>query len=116
MSHEKFQRCIDACYACATECKHCENACLEEKNVKDLVYCIKLNSDCATMCVLSAKMMSGGSEFAEQLCELCAMVCDACAAECEKHAHMEHCKKCAEVCRECAEECREMSKSNLAAS
>lgn len=109
MSHEKFQSCIDACYDCAAECKHCETACLEEKDIKELVRCIKLNSDCATMCVLTAKMMSGGSEFSSQVGELCADICDACAEECEKHSHMEHCKKCAEACRTCAEECRAIS-------
>jgi len=109
MSHEKFEDCIDACYQCATECKHCENACLDEIHVKDLVRCIKLNSECATMCVLSAKMMAGGSQFAAKLCLLCAEICDACAEECEKHAHMEHCKVCAVTCRSCAEACRQMS-------
>src|SRR5207248_2223137 len=111
MSHEKFQSCIDACYECATECKHCENTCLDEKDVKKLVHCIKLNSDCATMCVLSAKMMAGGSEFANRLCILCAEVCDACADECEKHAHMDHCRNCAKVCRSCAKKCREMGEA-----
>jgi hypothetical protein len=33
MSHEDYQSCIDACYACATECLHCENACLGVKEV-----------------------------------------------------------------------------------
>jgi hypothetical protein len=113
MSHEKFQNCIDACYECATACKHCANACLDENDIKTLVACIKLDSDCATMCVLSAKMMSGGSRFSSAICELCAEVCDACAKECEKHSHMEHCKKCAEACRKCAIECRAMSEMHV---
>ena len=113
MSYEKYQSCIDACYNCATECRHCTNACLEEKDVKDLTHCIKLNNDCAAMCVLSAKLTAGGSEFAIQLGELCAAMCNTCAKECEKHAHMEHCRKCAEVCRACAKECRLMSRETL---
>jgi len=110
MRHEKFQRCIAACYDCATECKNCENACLDEADVKEFVHCIRLDSDCATMCVLTAKLISGGSEFSERICELCADICDACATECEKHSDHEHCKECAEACRSCAEECRSMIK------
>lgn len=113
MNHEKFQSCIDACYDCATESKHCSNACLEEKDVRDLAHCIKLNSDCAATCVLSAKLMSGDSEFAIQMCELCAAICYACAKECEKHEKLEHCKKCADACRHCAKQCRMMSREAL---
>ena len=108
MSHEKYQNCIETCYDCATECTHCLNACLDEISLNELVKCIKLNNECATICRTAAAIMSGGNSFSGQLCELCADVCDACAEECEKHAHLEHCKLCAEVCRKCAEECREM--------
>lgn len=109
MSHEKFESCIAICYDCATECKHCENECLEEKDVKMLVRCIKLNSECNAICLFAAQMMSAGSEFANQICKICADICDACAEECAKHEHMQHCKDCAEVCRNCAQVCREMT-------
>lgn len=110
MSHSEFQSRIDACFQCATECSHCENACLSEQDVKSLTHCIRLNSECAAICVLTARMMSSGSEFANQISELCANVCDACARECENHSSMDHCRKCAEVCRACSEECRSMIK------
>lgn len=108
MSHEKFQTCINACYECATECKHCENACLNETDVSKMVRCIKLDGECATICLAAATLMSGGSGFSNDICRLCAEMCEACATECEKHSHMEHCKKCAEVCRSCARECKSM--------
>lgn len=75
-----------------------------------LARCIKLDRDCAAICLLAVEAMAGGSEFAKQICTLCAEICNACAAECEKHSHMEHCKKCAEACRKCAMECSSMSK------
>lgn len=53
---------------------------------------------------------SGGSEFAKQICNLCAEICNAGAVECEKHSQMEHCKKWAEVCRKFSVECSNMSK------
>jgi hypothetical protein len=112
MSHENYQSCIEACYECATECRHCENACLEEKNIKDLVQCIRLTSDCAAVCLLAANLMSAGSIFSNQVCGFCASICDSCAEECKKHSGMNHCGRCAEVCRRCAEECRAMSTVN----
>ena len=109
MSHEKFQDCINACVACAIECDHCSVACLQEEDVKMMSRCIQLDVDCSKICYLAVSYMSGGSEFAHQICQLCAEVCDACAQECEKHASMhDHCKICAEACRKCAEECRSM--------
>lgn len=108
MSHERYQSIIDTCYDCATECLHCQNACLEEDNVNEMIRCIKLDNDCATICLVAATMMAGGSEFAKQVSQLCSSLCDACAEECEKHSNMEHCKKCAEKCRKCAEACREI--------
>lgn len=112
MSHEKFKNCIDACYDCAILCKHCEVSCLNEEDVKMLARCIKLDSDCAAMCNMTALMMAGGSEFVNEFLQLCAFICDDCASECEKHMHMEHCKKCAEACKRCADECRETIKIN----
>jgi len=109
MSHEKFQKCIDACYACANACEHCASEDLKENDIKMLVNCINLDRECAAFCRNAAHIMSMGGSFSKELCILCAKVCDACAEECEKHPHMEHCKKCAEECRKCASECRSMA-------
>ncbi|MBB1193776.1 MAG: four-helix bundle copper-binding protein [Flavobacterium sp.] len=110
MSHQKFKDCIDACSECAVECSHCESECLNEQDVKMLARCIKLDHDCAAICLFAMQAMASGSEFTEKICKLCAEICTACAEECEKHAHMEHCKNCAESCRKCAVECSNMSK------
>lgn len=109
MSHKIFESCIAACLECALECKHCASACLGEDDVKMLARCIRLDHDCASICMLAIEAMAGGSEFVKQICKLCAEICDTCAAECEKHKHMEHCKKCAEACRKCAVACRNMN-------
>lgn len=108
MPHEKFQSCIDACYACATACDHCAVSCLEEQDVKSMARCIKLDMDCAQICRLAASYMARGSEFSQTLCRLCAEVCQACAEECGKH-QMDHCQRCARACRNCAEECSRMA-------
>jgi hypothetical protein len=70
--------------------------------------CIRLDIDCAKMCWCAAGYMSRGSQFARDICRICAEICDACGAECEKHEH-DHCQRCAKACKRCAEECRKMA-------
>ncbi|HEX6265313.1 MAG TPA: four-helix bundle copper-binding protein [Burkholderiales bacterium] len=108
MPHQQFQSCIDACNDCAVACDHCAASCLNEKDVKAMARCIRLDMDCAALCRLAAGYMARGSELAGMICETCADVCDACAQECEKHS-MDHCRECAQACRRCAEECRRMA-------
>ena len=108
MTHEHYQSCIDACSACAVACNHCAASCLNEENVADMRECIRLDLDCAGICMLSVEYMARGSDFAVDVCALCADVCEACAEECARH-DMEHCRACAEACKRCADECRRMS-------
>ena len=43
MAHQQYQACIDAGIRCATECEHCADASLDEKDVKLLAACIRLD-------------------------------------------------------------------------
>jgi hypothetical protein len=52
--------------------------------------------------------MARGSEFASDICQVCADICEACGAECAKHSHP-HCQACAQACDRCAQECRQMA-------
>jgi hypothetical protein len=70
--------------------------------------CIRLDRDCAEVCWGAAAFLSRGSQFAADLCRLCAGVRDDCGAECAKHP-VEHCRRCAETCRRCAEGCRKVA-------
>lgn len=108
MPHEQNQACIAACSTCAVECEHCATACLNEPDVQARTHCIQLLRDCADICFQSIAYMGRGSNFAKQLCGLCAEICDACAAECARFQD-EHCQRCAAECRRCAEECRKMA-------
>lgn len=110
LTRDYYQKCIDACYACAETCDVCASKCLDEEDVRTLARCIRLDADCADMCRLAAAYMARGSQFARKLCSLCADVCNACADECEKHKHLKHCKKCAAACRACAGECARMAR------
>ncbi|MGN6546412.1 MAG: four-helix bundle copper-binding protein [Aureliella sp.] len=108
MTHQEFQSCIQACIECAQACEHCATACLSERDVAKMAPCIRLDRDCAGMCWQAAAFMSRDSQFAQELCRVCADVCEACGAECRKHK-MDHCQRCADACERCAEECRRMS-------
>lgn len=103
MSHEQMKSCIDECLACMTACNHCYEACLSGEHASHMKRCIQLDRDCADICALAASFMSRNSEFAQQICALCAVICEACGSECKKHKE-EHCQKCAEACRRMAGE------------
>jgi hypothetical protein len=107
MIPEQYKDCIEACVRCAQACEHCADSCLSEQNVEKMAECIRLDRDCAEMCWFAAALMSRNSQFATDLCHVCAEVCDACGMECEKH-DVDHCQHCADACRRCAEECRSM--------
>lgn len=109
MNHDKYQSCIDACIRCAQECEYCAIACVSEEGTHSLAQCIKLDMECAKICWLAASFLASDSNFAVEICEVCATICNSCAMECEKHKDMEHCRRCAEYCFTCAGECIEMS-------
>ena len=105
MAHEQYKSCIDACNQCAEVCDYCEAACLKEREVAKLARCIQLDIDCAELCRMAVSYMSRESDYAADVCELCAVLCDACARECAGHS-MRHCQDCAASCKRCADECR----------
>nr|WP_206699301.1 four-helix bundle copper-binding protein [Brevibacillus agri] len=89
-------------------CEECLTACLQEPDAQKRTKCIQTLRDCADICALSVQYMSRNSEYAKQLCGLCATICEACATHCEMFKDT-HCQECARMCRECAAECRNMA-------
>lgn len=92
---------------CALFCTSCADACSAEDG--DMRQCIRLDNDCADVCVATARMAvrhtaANDAVLRAQL-ELCIQACLACAEECERHDHA-HCALCAVMCRECADDCR----------
>jgi hypothetical protein len=102
--------CITACYSCAEACNACADACLGEEMVKHQVPCIRLDIDCADICLATARIVSRltatNKELAGAQLRACATACRLCAEECEKHApKMAHCRICAGACRRCERAC-----------
>ena len=103
--------CIERCFSCAQSCTACADACLSEDKIDPLRRCIRLDFDCADICMTTGAVASRRTETSEQvllqLLEVCANVCQICAEDCEEHAsHHQHCKICAGECRRCEESCR----------
>ena len=106
-------RTIEALEDCGTTCTQCADSCLSEDDIARLAKCIRLNLDCADVCVATGRVISRQTErdanVTRLLLEACIAACRSCGEECERHAqHMAHCRVCAESCRQCEEACREL--------
>jgi len=104
---------IDALNDCAQACTADVDDDLSERNVTELIKCIRLCLDCADVCTATVRVTSRQTEFdpnvATSLLQACAAICRSCGDECERHAQMhEHCRVCAEACRRCEKACREL--------
>lgn len=116
-----LRECLEACYDCAQSCSSCADACLGEESVQELVRCIRLNLDCAEICLTTGDIMARLTEpdmalLRKQL-EACIEACRVCGEECERHAQMhEHCRLCAEACRRCEQACHKALQGTAAGS
>ncbi len=106
-------QCIETCILASQACSSCADACLGEDDPKALVRCVRLNLDCADVCISTSRMLSrhqhADPTLLAQQVALCAVATALCAAECERHAsEHEHCRVCAEMCRNCERLCRKL--------
>jgi hypothetical protein len=104
---------IDALIDCAQACTADIDADLSERNVTEMIKCIRLCLDCADICTATAGVTSRRAEYdanvATPLLDACTAICKSCGDECERHAEMhEHCRVCAQACRRCEQACREL--------
>jgi hypothetical protein len=106
MSHDFYHTTIDACLRGAQECEHVLDTCV--KDPEKLAERLRLTRDCADICWTTAAFLSRGSQFAGEICRMCAEVAEACGAECAQR-EMEDCQRCADVCRQVTEECRRVA-------
>jgi hypothetical protein len=95
---------IEALDDCAQACTADVDADLSERNVTQMITCIRLCLDCADVCGATARVITRRPAYdtnaTRRLLKACAAICRACGDECERHAGMhEHCRVCAEACR-----------------
>ena len=107
----KLEALIKACFDCAQACTACADACLGEQDTGTLLRCIRLDLDCADLCLATGKVLSRQAAaeptLARGLVHALAEACRLCGDECARHGEhgMEHCRICAEACRRCEEAC-----------
>ncbi len=109
-TNDALIHCIEECYSCAQACTSCADACLGEDMVQQLTQCIRLNLDCADICVSTGSVATRrtglNDEVIRSMLGACATACRRCAEECERHSDLhEHCRICAEACRRCERAC-----------
>lgn len=102
---QKYKACIVACFDCMVACKNAATENLKEDDIEMMARTIKLDHDCAAVCILVIQLLASDSELVSQVCKLCTEVCNICADACEKYDYMVQCKIGAEACRKCAIEC-----------
>jgi hypothetical protein len=105
--------CIQAAMDCHQSCTTCADACLAGPKVEQMRHCIRLNLDCADICVAATNVMSRMTApdwtMMRAQVESLLQACRSNAAECEKHAEQQkHCAVCAESCRRCERACARM--------
>lgn len=104
---------IDALNDCAQACTANADDDLSEPDVANMVKCIRLCLDCASICTTTAGVTSRQTEndtsVSKPLLEACIASCRSCGDECEHHAMMhDHCRVCAQACRRCEQACRQL--------
>lgn len=100
MGMEHCKECAEACRACAKETMEVyENLDKQEKDTKTATV---QQDECAILSRASAELMSLGSAYCKQICELTATVCNASAETTEKYLNMEmkHSRDCAFISTE----------------
>jgi hypothetical protein len=110
MANPIVERCIEDCLRCLRLCAECRDESLTE-DPAGMAESVRLCSDCLEICRSCVVLLAGNSQFANQVCGVCADICEACAAECAKYPDMETMRKCAEACRRCESSCREVAKA-----
>src|SRR3954467_10982446 len=86
LDRDALLRCIDECFDCAATCTSCADACLGEKEVQELVRCVRLNLDCADMCDATGRIVTRQTApdvgVLRAAIQACVVACRACAEEC----------------------------------
>jgi hypothetical protein len=107
---------LDALNDCIQACVADTDEDLGEKDLADMVRCIRLCLHCTDICVAAGGVLSRPAEYdtnvVRPLLESCVAICQSCGDECDRHAHDHaHCRICAEACRRCESACRKLLRS-----
>jgi hypothetical protein len=106
--------CIEACALCEFACLACAEACLSGVELEKLGTCVRLNLDCAEICLATRTLVAEALLFAPRLVHaqlmVCARLCASCEAECRRlGVPRDFFSVCARACAHCETLCFETS-------
>jgi len=104
-----MNRCIAECLNCHQICLETISHCLRTGGEHAREERIRLLTDCAEICAVTADFLIRGSAHHAHLCRECAEICTDCAADCDRLGQHVEMRRCAETCRNCANACRAMA-------
>src|SRR5437879_3742802 len=103
-----LSRSVEVCDICSRRCIQTAIHCLTRGPEHATRDHIGLRWDCRDIGHVAAALMTRGSQFHRETCDICAAICTACAESCERMDDPIM-KACATLCRDCARLCREMT-------
>ena len=107
---QAFAMCIDAAFKASQACMACSDICFAVEDARLLIKCVRLNGDCADLCVATGWMLSREPHpdpvAMQTQIEACVRACQETAAECERLGTLyPHTKLCAAACKRCVAAC-----------
>ena len=106
-----LRHCTDLCQSCHATCIETINHCLHLGGAHGDPAHIRLLSDCADICRVTADFVLRASEYYNYPMGVCAFLCERCASECDALGGDAFIGDCARACRSCHAECLRLSKS-----
>ena len=90
---------------CANANVKCVAECLSKNDAKLMMECVQYCSDCAELCMKTARLLKVGSKMGVQYLSLCEEVCKLCYEECRKYTNLNSCVECMQHNMRCADVC-----------
>src|SRR5262249_35121097 len=109
LSKTKMQLCINDCFNCHVTCLETISYCLQKGGKHSEGSQIFLLQDCVEISQACISLLIRGSDFFEQVCEICADACESCATSCDSYKDDLPMKACAIACWRSADSCRLMA-------
>ncbi len=104
-----YQKCIDACSACAVACLRGINRIKNDTVLSEKESLIQLLSACGEACILNLKALANESNYLQENCNKCEDLCARTTKECERFEDLGYLKTVAIASGNCAMECKVIS-------
>lgn len=104
-----YQKCIDACSACAVACLRGINRIKNDAVLSEKESLIQLLSACGEACILNLKALANESYYLQENCNKCEDLCARTTKECERFEDVGYLKTLAIASGNCAMECKVIS-------